>query len=441
MALFGSGLEESTHAGLEVHGKRQKSGEAKWVDDDDEKINVDIASKRRLRKLRKTVEEGDVSGKEFEGRLREQHVKLYSNSAWAEKLIDSKEKGLSESDSTLLHAKGFLASSKKLPAGILEITKLRDANQSHPSQSVLNSVEFHPNGQLLMTAGLDRRARFFSVDGVKNPHIQTVLFEDMPVHQGCFIEHGSKVVFSGRRSFFYFLDLESSKLEKVGKIFGQKEKSYESFVASKLSDTMALLGQDGNIPLLSLRSRQKIGNLKMNGAVRSGAFGTDGTTLYSCGSDGVVYVWDIRMQRCIKQFVDEGNLGGSSMAVSPSGQIIASGSKNGIVNLYKEGDITNSAAVGAAVVAPVKSLPHLTTTVDNLSFSEDGQILAMSSRMKKESLRLIHMPSMTAFSNWPTSKSPLQYIHSLAFSPTSGYLAIGNAKGRTLLYRLHHFPC
>jgi U3 small nucleolar RNA-associated protein 18 len=204
---------------------------------------------------------------------------------------------------------------------------------------------------------------------------------------------------------------------------------------------MALLGQDGNIPLLSLRSRQKIGSLKMNGAVRSGAFGSDGTTLYSCGSDGVIYVWDIRMQRCIKQFVDEGNLGGSSMAVSPSGQIIASGSKNGIVNLYKGGDIANYTAVGAAVVAPVKSLPHLTTTVDNLSFSGDGQILAMSSRMKKESLRLIHMPSMTAFSNWPTSKSPLQYIHGLAFSPTTGYLAIGNAKGRTLLYRLHHFPC
>jgi len=441
VALFGSGPEELPHAGDEVHGQRHKKGDAKWIDDDDENLNVDVASKRRLRKLRKTVEEGDVSGKDFEGRLREQHVKLYSNSGWAEKLIEAKEKGVVEADSTLLRATGFLASSKKLPAGILEITKLRDANQSHPSQSVVNSVEFHPNGQLLMTAGLDRRARFFSVDGVKNPHIQTVLFEDMPVHQSCFIEHGSKVVFSGRRSFFYFLDLESSRLEKVGKLFGQKEKSYESFVASNSSDTMALLGQDGNIPLLSLRSRQKIGSLKMNGAVRSGAFGSDGISLYSCGSDGIVYVWDIRMQRCIKQFVDEGNLGGTSMAVSPSGHIIASGSKNGIVNLYKGEDIANSTAMGAAMVLPVKSLPHLTTTVDTLSFSGDGQILAMSSRMKKESLRLIHMPSMTAFSNWPTSKSPLHYIHSLAFSPTGSYLAVGNAKGRILLYRLHHFPC
>ena len=59
--------------------------------------------------------------------------------------------------------------------------------------------------------------------------------------------------------------------------------------------------------------------------------------------------------------------------------------------------------------------------------------------MKRDALRLVHIPSMTAFSNWPTSRSPLQYVHSLAFSPAGGTLAIGNAKGRVLLYRLHHY--
>ncbi len=68
-----------------------------------------------------------------------------------------------------------------------------------------------------------------------------------------------------------------------------------------------------------------------------------------------------------------------------------------------------------------------------------AQILAMASRMKKDALRLVHLPSCTVFSNWPTSRSPLGYVHSLAFSPGGGYLAIGNAKGRTLLYRLHHY--
>lgn len=52
---------------------------------------------------------------------------------------------------------------------------------------------------------------------------------------------------------------------------------------------------------------------------------------------------------------------------------------------------------------------------------------------------VLHVPSMTVFSNWPTSKSPLHYVHSAAYSPHSGYLAIGNARGRVLLYRLHHY--
>ena len=68
------------------------------------------------------------------------------------------------------------------------------------------------------------------------------------------------------------------------------------------------------------------------------------------------------------------------------------------------------------------------------------QILAMASRMAKDALRLVHLPSYTVFSNWPTSRTPLGYVHSLAFSPGGGYLAIGTARGTALLYRLHALP-
>lgn len=63
----------------------------------------------------------------------------------------------------------------------------------------------------------------------------------------------------------------------------------------------------------------------------------------------------------------------------------------------------------------------------------------MSSRLKKDALRLVHLPSLTVFSNWPTGRSPLHYVHSTAFSPGGGLLAIGNAKGKVLLYRMHHY--
>ena len=82
---------------------------------------------------------------------------------------------------------------------------------------------------------------------------------------------------------------------------------------------------------------------------------------------------------------------------------------------------------------------NLTTGIDTLAFNHDSQMLVMASRLKRDSLRVLHVPTLTVFSNWPTSKSPLHYVHSAAFSPNGGYLAIGNARGRVVLYRLHHY--
>ena len=52
---------------------------------------------------------------------------------------------------------------RQLPAGMIETTRLRDANQQEPNSSVVQSVEFHPAGRLLLTAGLDKRLRLFQV--------------------------------------------------------------------------------------------------------------------------------------------------------------------------------------------------------------------------------------------------------------------------------------
>lgn len=59
--------------------------------------------------------------------------------------------------------------------------------------------------------------------------------------------------------------------------------------------------------------------------------------------------------------------------------------------------------------------------------------------MEKDALRIVHVESSTVFANWPTSKSPLGHVHCAAFSPGCGFFAVGNAKGRVLLYRLHHY--
>ncbi len=67
-------------------------------------------------------------------------------------------------------AGALLGKNKQLAPGLIETTRLRDANQQEPNKSVVQSVEFHPAGQLLLTAGLDKRLRLFQVHHSYHAH-------------------------------------------------------------------------------------------------------------------------------------------------------------------------------------------------------------------------------------------------------------------------------
>ena len=45
------------------------------------------------------------------------------------------------------------------------------------------------------------------------------------------------------------------------------------------------------------------------------------------------------------------------------------------------------------------------------------------------------------FFNWPVRKTPLSYVSGVDISPQGKYLAVGNAKGRVLLYRQGDNSC
>jgi len=107
---------------------------------------------------------------------------------------------------------------------------------------------------------------------------------------------------------------------------------------------------------------------------------------------------------------------------------LAVGAESGVVNLYSHHS-----------KEPIKSIMNMPTSADYTKFNHDGQILAFSSRREKHSMKLLHVPSATVFSNWPTSKTPLNYVWSMDFSPQSKFLAVGNDKGKCLLYKLNHY--
>jgi U3 small nucleolar RNA-associated protein 18 len=340
-----------------------------------------------------------------------------------------------------------------LAAGRVELTRVRDGNIHERSNAVVQSIEFHPSGKMLMSASYDKRLCFYSVDGVRNPLIQSLFLEDLPIHTARFAAEGAQIVASGRRRFFYVVDLGAQKVERIKGIQGRDDASLERFVVPPASTTpadqracIAFLGNEGTIPLISLRSKQLVGELCMSGSVRSAAFSPDGVQVYAAGGDGTVHIWDVRMRRCISRFVDEGCVESTGLAVT--GSLVAAASRSGVVNVYSRDAVQHRMDEAEAPVRmpstpvlahPLKCLGNLVTAVDTLAFSPDSQMLCMASRMKKDALRLVHVPTLTTFSNWPTARSPLHYVHCATFSPGGGFLAIGNAKGHVLMYRLHHY--
>lgn len=429
-----------------------------WLDEDEEKTVIRVSGINRLRKLRKEQEEEHVSGGDYVSRLRAQHTVLNRGTSWAElpsertirkeelpgwgSESDTEEGGreedngelVNEEHQTLLDSSDLVVkSSSRLPHGVLEITAMRDGNSEEPSNAVIQSVQFHRNAQILMTAGFDKRLRLFQIDGKRNPKLQSIFLEDFPIHKAAFVPDGSKVVASSRRKHYFVYDMEGGQVQKINPLMGRTEKSLESFEVSPDNKQIAFLGNDGYILLSSLATKQWVANLKMNGSVRSVSFAENGNHLLSTGGDGEIYHWDLRTRRCFHKGTDEGCVKSSSLAVSSDSKLFATGSGSGVVNVYNR-----EAFIGGAT-RPVKSLMNLVTTADNLKFNNDSQILAIVSRMKKNALKLVHLPSYTIFSNWPSQQTPLHYVHSLDFSPGGGYLAVGNAVGRVLLYRLRHY--
>ncbi|KAJ7523130.1 hypothetical protein O6H91_18G038900 [Diphasiastrum complanatum] len=429
-----------------------------WQDEDEQAAHVDVSKVNRLRKLRKEETEKFVSGSDYILRLREQHSKLNPRTSWAElPSKDSRGKELyfdSDSEAEGENSRGLdpqsvqdsegysilrrnedlvLKSTSRLPQGFIEITKMRDANFDEPSNAVVQSVQFHRNAQLLMTAGFDKKLRFFQIDGKRNPKIQSIYVEDFPIHKASFVPDGSKVVASGRRNFYITYDMEHGKVDRMSPLIGRDEKSLESFEVCSDSRIIAFMGNEGYILLASLSTKQLVGTLKMNGSVRAMSFVNDGKELLSIGGDGEIYSWDLRMRRCIHKGKDEGCINATALTASSDGRLMSTGSDTGVVNIYNREEFLRG------VSKPAKTLMNLTTTVDIIKFNVDTQLMAICSRMKKNNLRLVHLPSYTVFHNWPTVKTPLQYVHSFDFSPGGGYLAAGNAAGKVLLYRLNYY--
>ncbi|KAJ1722574.1 U3 snoRNP protein [Coemansia erecta] len=423
---------------------------AAWVDEDMQNATVALKDQKRTRKLRTAEEENAVSGDVYEQRLRQQFQKINpvpkwaaeaSSSAWADD--DSDTEGTRVGGDMLKSTASMISkTSSLLPPSKIEITQLRDGNQAAVSQSKVSSVEFHPTSSVLLTAGLDKTLRLFEVDGKDNQKIQSIFFKDLPITTANFIRGGNEVVVSGRRSWYYSVDVEKGSVSRIGGIPGHKMNSLQYMTCSPNSDRMAFMDNGGQIHLVTTTTKQFTNTLAMNGAVRDVVFSSDGNYLWSTGLDNEVYKWDLRQNRCLSRWHDTATFKPTCLGVSPDSSYYASGDSAGVVNIYDTKSAKSKRAGMAGEfysVKAFKSIGNLTTSIEGLKFNHSSEILGIYSRKKPEQLKLVHLPTGSVFANWPTFTSRLGHIESIDFSPNSGYMVVGNDSGKALLYRLSHY--
>jgi len=354
---------------------------------------------------------------------------------WAGTFDDEKSE---DSDEEVLKAHSFrsIASSSNLPSAVLDYKRVTDGNKEEPCKASLLNVEFHPKATALLTGGPDQTIRLFAIDGRKNRKIHSLFLERTPIMKCHFSRGGSEVIIGSKHKSFYVYDLEGND----GVTFRPKVKGLEISCMSKFEVSpderfIAFLGKEGYIHLFSQKSKELIDSLRMNQSVKSVSFSKDGKYMYSFGNEGVVFVWDMDTRECIHSFHDEGCFDGTCVAASPDGNYIACGSKSGIVSVYDQ-----SNALTTRNPKPIKQIKNLTTACTGAKFNSTSELLSVYSSDAEKAVRLVHLPSIDVLPNFPESfDHEMKLIKSLDFSPSSGYLAMGNNKGRCLLYRLEHY--
>ncbi|WWC85185.1 uncharacterized protein L201_000043 [Kwoniella dendrophila CBS 6074] len=470
---------------LEIESEKLKlksqSSKCIWNDPSDDLIgSMDLNDNRRLKKLERgkkrklNKQDNLINGKELQEKLREQFERLHPPPEWAKKRTVIGTPSLS---SLLTSTKSFIQSPSNiigekrlaLPQGNIDLQRMRNANQQNPTTGKREAsnagggiVDFawHPSEKVgvMAVAGGDRRVRFFNIDGHTNPTLMTLHIPSLPLTKSTFHPSGSSLLLVGNRPYYYTYDLTSQRcLRSPKNLFGSMETGSSPNSLSRHSfspdgSLLAVAGRRGAISILDWSSNGGVGSGGIVAEFRSGRGGQisdlnwdqNGKELNVLGGrDGTeIEVWDLSQRKIIRKWKDDRSLGGTLLKSSKDGQYTAIGSTTGIVNLYDSNTLNTSTPTDKYTELkpePIKSFEQLTMSINTIAFHPSNEIMVTSSGVRKDLLKIYHLQSKTAFSNWPTPATPLGRITSTGFSPSGEYLSVGNQRGTVLLWSLRHY--
>ncbi|KAI0022236.1 Indigoidine synthase A like protein-domain-containing protein [Xylariomycetidae sp. FL0641] len=460
-----------------------------WEDSDDDRLTVSLAGASQLRKLRISEAEDVIDGAEYTRRLRQQYLRLNPLPQWAKEADERPAKRRrrssaatddseasdeaasgEEGEASALPLEKFLrdasalkggkpARSRKLRPEVLDIQRSRDIPDTH--KDAVTSLAFHPEHPVLLSSSTSAILHLHHIaptaHPTPNPLLTSAQVKHVPVRRAEFLyPTGDRIFFAGRRRYIHSWDLSTGQIQKTNKIHGHQleQRTWERFRLSPCGRYLGMIATTrkggGVINILNVNTMQWVAAARLDsrGGIADFSWWSDGNGLTIQGKGGQVGEYSMATRRFLAIWDDEGSNGGTVMALGgrngPSmlggDRWVAIGSNSGVVNIYDRNTLIEPSSEDELLLkarpAPTRTFMQLTTPVTVLTFSPDGQLLALASKHKKDALRLAHLPSCTVYRNWPTEQTPLGRISDVAFGTKSDMLAVGNDAGRIRLWEI-----
>lgn len=297
---------------------------------------------------------------------------------------------------------------------------------------MITAVEFHPASKVAIVCGLPGIATLYSIDGYTNDKLHSMCFKNFPI-KGCkFSKDGKEVFFGGSSKYFYTYDLLGGQTSRI--VLPKVMTKMSKFELSPCGKFIVVIGRFGEIHLLNSSSKEIVATLKQEHQSTGLAFSPDSSKIFSHSTDNEVTIFDIRSSRTMHRFIDDGCIQGTTIAISPNGKMLSTGSAQGVVNIYNYENCLNS-----KIPVPEKIIYNLTTKITTSKFNPSSEILAIGSDEVNDALRMVHFPSSTVFENFPGDKAKIGRPNVISFSPGGKYFAVGNTKTEVALMSLRHY--
>ncbi|CAH0407442.1 unnamed protein product [Chilo suppressalis] len=388
-----------------------------WEDEDDLQYNIK-----------------NVNSSTNAARLKQKFENLVGTPAWA-KINIQKSNNEEEEDSEILRTVGHIKKKKnvQLPTDYLEVKVLPHINkETHNEGRIISCIEFHPKLSVALVGGTAGTVSIISIGGDVNNKLHSFKLQKWKTHAAQFTPSGSEAYLATNLSNSYCVyDLVKAQPRLYQ--LPQVSKAPKLFQLSPDGCYIAVSDGFDEVFLISAASKELLRCLKHNSIIESLTFNHNSEQLYCYDAQGVITIWDLSTFRPIKKFYDNGCVKASCITNSPCGRLLATGSCEGIINIYDVSKLDTTEPL------PITTISNLTTKISNLKFNATTEILAACSELIPNAVKLVHIPSYHVFANFPDQSAKLSKITTVNFSPNSGYMTIGNDKGCAKLYRLKYY--